>query len=102
MFSEPCHAGGIKQTAATLRDSIPSDIQKGSAVRFRQSLSFYHVIALYLRERQGELKFGFAAVRTDGNLAAVEIDDVLYDVQTEARAGFIHRARTVQIGRAHV
>ena len=54
------------------------------------------ILSVLLRcERQGELKLGFAAARADGDLAAVQVDDVLHNIQAETRAGLIHRARTV-------
>ena len=36
------------------------------------------ILSVLLRcERQGELKLGFAAARADGDLAAVQVDDIL-------------------------
>ena len=52
---------------------------------------------LYLRERKRKLKFGLSAVRANGDLSAVQVDDILDDVQTEACAGLVHRTRTIRL-----
>ena len=61
------------------------------------SVCYFGISFLYLRERKRKLEFGLAAVRADGDLSAVQVDDILDDVQTEACAGLVHRTRTIRL-----